>query len=292
MEIIIIEVGSTVTKVDLYDGKKVTNIEEKTIWFKKHYNEENKLNIADIEELIKLVKEKKEEYPNIYVCGTSIFRSLGEDRKKAFLDFFLMSTGVEFHIISQEDETKYTVIGATKNINQKVGVFIGGGGSTEIAICENGKIIEMTNTKMGVMDIMEKFPDLSNDLATTDVKNVRNFVKERLNLPQNKVDILILAGGGHLKFALNSEINYEKNTLFKDEDEPIMMSFESRKKDTERYFKEISLDEIRTRVNDPKWWFATRAMTAVVLEAAENMDVKYIVPTNIPMIYGIIKEFG
>ena len=70
-----------------------------------------------------------------------------------------------------------------------------------------------------------------------------------------------------------------------------MMSFECRKKDTEKYFKEISLDEIRNRVEDPKWWFATRAMAAEVLEVAENMEVKYIVPTNIPMIYGIMKEF-
>lgn len=290
MEKLIIEVGSTVTKVDLYDGEKVENVEEKTIWFKKHYKENNRLNINDIEELIKLVKEKKEEYENIYVCGTSVFRALDEESKKAFLDFFLENTGVEFHIISQDEETIYTVIGATKNIKQKVGVFIGGGGSTEIAVCENGKIIEMANTKMGVMDVMDKFPDLSEDIATTDVETVRNFIKEKLNLPQNKVDILILAGGGHLKFALNSGINYESNTLFKDEDEPIMMSIETRKKDTQKYFKEISLDEIRNRVSDPKWWYATRAMTAFVLEAAENMDVKYIVPTNIPMIYGIIKE--
>ena len=290
MEKLIIEVGSTVTKVDLYDGEKVENVEEKTIWFKKHYKENNRLNINDIEELIKLVKEKKEEYENIYVCGTSVFRALDEESKKAFLDFFLENTGVEFHIISQDEETIYTVIGATKNIKQKVGVFIGGGGSTEIAVCENGKIIEMANTKMGVVDVMDKFPDLSEDIATTDVETVRSFIKEKLNLPQNKVDILILAGGGHLKFALNSGINYESNTLFKDEDEPIMMSIETRKKDTQKYFKEISLDEIRNRVSDPKWWYATRAMTAFVLEAAENMDVKYIVPTNIPMIYGIIKE--
>ena len=290
MEKLIIEVGSTVTKVDLYDGEKVENVEEKTIWFKKHYKENNRLNINDIEELIKLVKEKKEEYENIYVCGTSVFRALDEESKKAFLDFFLENTGVEFHIISQDEETIYTVIGATKNIKQKVGVFIGGGGSTEIAVCENGKIIEMANTKMGVVDVMDKFPDLSEDIAKTDVETVRSFIKEKLNLPQNKVDILILAGGGHLKFALNSGINYESNTLFKDEDEPIMMSIETRKKDTQKYFKEISLDEIRNRVSDPKWWYATRAMAAFVLETAENMDVKYIVPTNIPMIYGIIKE--
>lgn len=35
MDRIIIEVGSTVTKVDKYDGKTVERIQEKTIFFKK-----------------------------------------------------------------------------------------------------------------------------------------------------------------------------------------------------------------------------------------------------------------
>lgn len=43
---VIIEVGSTVTKVDLYDGEKVKRIKEKTIFFKKI--------IAKIKKLVKM----------------------------------------------------------------------------------------------------------------------------------------------------------------------------------------------------------------------------------------------
>ena len=57
-----------------------------------------------------------------------------------------------------------------------------------------------------------------------------------------------------------------------------------------RYYKEISLDEIRSRTEDPDWWYATRAMCAFVLVVAEAINAKYIVPTNIGMAYGILES--
>ena len=148
----------------------------------------------------------------------------------------------------------------------------------------------MVNTPFGVIDIMNKYPDLGEDLATTKLEKIREEVKEKLNIPKEKADILILAGGGHKLFALESGISYEKNTLFEDELEPIMMDIETRKKDTLRYYEEISLDEIRSRVEDPNWWYATRAMSAFALDVAEEIGAKYIVPTDISMVYGLINN--
>lgn len=135
---------------------------------------------------------------------------------------------------------------------------------------------------------MQQFPDLAENFATTNLEIVKEFVKERLNLPKEKADILILAGGGHEKFARYSGIKYEDNTLYKDKASPIIMDIETRKSETERYYKSISLDEIRNKVNDPEWWYATRAMSAFVLVVAEAIGAKYIVPTDIAMVYGIL----
>lgn len=289
MEKIIIEVGSTCTKVDLYDGEKVERIGNHTIEFKRNYKKENKLDESDVKRLIECVKKLKEKYSNIYICGTSIFRSLTEEQKSNFLNLFLKETGIEFDIIDPEKENVLTVLGATQKLDKRVAVFVGGGGSTEIAIYENG-IKEMINTPIGVMDAMSKFPDLGDDFATTDVETVKQYVRENLNLPKQKADILILAGGGHLYFALNSGVKYEKNTLYNDELEPIMMDFETRKSETTRYYKEISLDEIRAKVDDPNWWYATRAMCAFALVVAEEIGAKYIVPTDITMVYGLLEK--
>lgn len=289
MNKIIVEVGSTVTKVDKYDGAKVERLKEITIFFKKHYKEEKKLNEKDIQDLLTIIQDLKKSYQDIYVCGTSIFRDLKETEKEEFLQNFKNETELDFHIISQEKEGDLTIKGATRNVREKVCVFIGGGGSTEIAIYKQG-IDEKANTKVGVMDILEVFPDLSNDLAMTSLEEVKKYSKERLNIPKEKADILILAGGGHEKFARISGITYEENTLYKDDLAPIMMDIETRTKETIRYYQEISLEEIKKKVEDPNWWDATRAMCAFVLVVAEAIGAKYIVPTNIGMVYGIIEE--
>lgn len=289
MNKIIIEVGSTVTKVDKYDGEKVERLKEITIFFKKHYKEDKKLRESDIEDLIEIVNELQKEYQNIYICGTSIFRDLEDNEKEEFLQVFKQETELEFHIISQEEEGNLTVLGATRKIKEKACVFIGGGGSTEIAIFDKG-IKEKVNSNIGVMDVLEVFPDLNNDYAMTSLEEVKKYIKERLNLPKEQADILILAGGAHEKFARLSGIFYEENELYEDNLAPIMMDIDTRTKETIRYFQEISLDEIKSRVEDPNWWDATRAMCAFVLVVAEAINAKYIVPTNIGMVYGIIGE--
>lgn len=289
MRKLIIEVGSTCTKLDEVNDSGIKRVKEVTIEFKRNFNKLKQLDNNDVKQLINLVKEEQLEYDNIFVCGTSIFRGLEQQMKEEFLKKFYVETGLEFNIISQEEENKYTVEGATRNVNGKVAVFIGGGGSTEIAIYDNG-IKEMCNTKIGVIDVMEQYPDLGENLARTDVKTVREWVKTKLKVPTQKADVLILAGGGHMKFAKNSGITFEKNTLFEDKQEPIMMDINTRKLDTERYYKEISLDKIRSKVNDPEWWYATRAMCAMVLEVADNLDVKYIIPTDISMVYGLANK--
>lgn len=289
MKKLIIEVGSTCTKLDEVNDSEIKRIKDVTIEFKRNFSKLKQLDGNDVKKLINLVKEEQKQYKDIFVCGTSIFRGLEQQMKEKFLTKFKAETGLDFHIISQEEENKYTVEGATRKVKGKVAVFIGGGGSTEIAIYDNG-IKEMCNTKIGVIDVMEQYPDLGENLATTDVKTVREWVKTKLKIPTQKADVLILAGGGHMKFAKNSGITFEKNTLFEDKQEPIMMDINTRKLDTERYYKEISLDEIRNRVNDPEWWYATRAMCAMVLEVAESLDVKYIIPTDISMVYGLANK--
>lgn len=287
MEKIIIEVGSTCTKIDKYDGKNVERLDELTIQFKKNYLTDKSLRESDIQELISAINKLKNTYKDIYICGTSIFRTLESKEKEEFLNRFKSETGYEFNIISQEEENELTVYGATRVVKDKVCVFIGGGGSTEIAIYDDG-IKEIANTKLGVIDLMEQFPDLADNYAKSNIEDLKKYVKDRLNLPKEKADILILSGGGHKKFALLSGIKYDKNTLYQDETSPIMMDINTRKKETERYFYKISLDEIRARVEDPKWWYATRAMCIFVLVVAEEIGAKYIIPTDITMVYGLI----
>lgn len=289
MKKIIIEVGSTNTKIDIYDGQNIKRLNELTILFKKNYMKNKAIDQNDINILVNQILELKKNYDDIYVCGTSIFRDLQSSEKEIFLKDFFDKTGIDFNIITQEQENELTVLSATRFVNEKVGVFVGGGGSTEISIFDKN-IIESKNTSIGVMDIMNKFPDLANDYASTPLEDVMDYIEQRLNIPNNKADVLILAGGGHELFARNSGIEYEENTLYKDINAPIMMDIETRKNETKRYYEAISLENIKKNVANPDWWFATRAMCAFVLVVAKKLEAKYIVPTNISMVYGILEK--
>lgn len=289
MNKIIIEVGSTNTKIDIYDGKDVKRLDELTILFKQNYKKSNSIDIDDLNKLISYILKLKKDYNDIYVCGTSVFRDLNDSERESFLKDFFDKTGFNFNIISQEKENELTVLGATRFVDEKVCVFVGGGGSTEISIFDKA-VLESKNTSIGVMDIMNEFPDLADDFASTSLEDVMNYIEKRLNVPDNKADVLILAGGGHEVFARGSGIKYEKNTLYEDYSAPIMMDIETRKNETKRYYEAISLDDIKKRVSNPDWWFATRAMCAFVLVVAEKIGAKYIVPTNISMVYGLLEQ--
>lgn len=287
MKKLIVEVGSTVTKVDLYNGESLERIKVITIPFKKNYSENNSLKESDIKTLIKNINELKDITENIYVCGTSIFRKLSKSELEEFLKKFKDATKLDFHVTSQEQENELTVKGVARKTNKRLCVMIGGGGSTEIAIYDRG-IIESVNSNIGVIDIMEKFPDLARDIATTSLEEVIHHIRENLKLPKNKSDILVLAGGNHKYFAEEARISCEKNTIYEDINAPIMMDIKTRIEETKRYFESISLDEIRNRVEDPNWWYATRAMCAFALVVAEHIEAKYIIPTDIGMAYGLI----
>lgn len=127
MNKIIVEVGSTCTKIDKYDGVSVERIEETLIEFKNHYAKENKLDEKDIKKLIDKINDLKEITSDIYVCGTSIFRTIPDNQKQEFLNRFKAETNIDFIVITPDKENEYTVLGATKNTKGRVAVYVGGG---------------------------------------------------------------------------------------------------------------------------------------------------------------------
>ncbi len=290
MKKIVVEVGSINTKIDIYDGKDVKRLEEVTIFFKRHYKENKNILNEDINILINKINELKNNYQDIFVCGTSIFRELSDSARETFLTDFKNKIGLDFNIVSSNQENILTVLGATRFVKDKVCVFIGGGGSTEISIYDK-EIIDSKNTPIGVMDIMDKFPDLDNDIAQTSLEEVMGYIEKKLSIPNEQADTLILAGGDHEFFARNAGIMYENNTLYDDICAPIMMDIDTRIKETKRFYENISLDNIKKNVENPKWWYAARAMCAFVLVVAKKIGAKYIVPTNISMVYGILANF-
>lgn len=286
-EFVIVEVGSTNTKAYLCNATEVKNLCFKTIEFKNNYKKDNTLNAQDKAKLFNFIAEIPNN--NIYVFGTSIFRSLSNNQKDAWLQEFKDKTTIDFHIVTAEEENKYTVYGAISKVNypNNVAVMIGGGGSTELAITNNGRIIETANYNFGAMDISDNYPDLRSDKVITPYDKMITETKSLVNKPKNNADVLILAGGDYIYFY--EELNYPvaKNTLWSDELEPYMLDIPTMDKLDRDFFYNKSLNDICLRTNNEGWWRGARGMRICVKALVDILKVKYIVPTRISMVYGI-----
>lgn len=287
---VIVEIGSTNTKAYLYKDEKVENLSFKTIEFKNHYKKENKISDDDKKLLFEFIDNIKEE--NIFVFGTSIFRNLTDIQKEEWKKEFKVKTNLDFHILTSDEENELTVYGATANINYqgKIAVMIGGGGSTELSIVEKGKIIEKANSSFGAMDTTDMFPDLRTDYATSDYETMVNKTKELVNKPNNKADLLILAGGDYIYYY--EELNYPvvKNKFYDSDLQPYCLDIETMDKLDRNFFYEISLEDVCKRTNNDAWWRGARGMRLCVKALVDILEVKYIIPTRITMVYGIVEK--
>lgn len=287
---VIVEIGSTNTKAYLYRDEKVENLSFKTIEFKNHYKKENKISEDDKDLLFEFIASIKEE--NIFVFGTSIFRNLTLEQKEEWLQEFKDKTNLDFNIVTSDQENEFTVYGATANIayQGKIAVMIGGGGSTELSIVENGKIIEKANSNFGAMDTTDMFPDLRTDYATSNYDIMVNKTKELVNKPNNKADLLILAGGDYIYYY--EELNYPvvKNKFYDSVLQPYCLDVETMDELDKNFFYEISLENVCKRTNNDAWWRGARGMRLCVKALVDILEVKYIIPTRINMVYGIVEK--
>lgn len=290
----VVEVGSTNTKAYRCNLNSVTELGFKTIEFKKNYNAEGAILFSDIEKLVNFINSTFNSEEKIFVYATSIFRELTSNEIHSFLEMLEDQTNiVEFNAVSAEQENKYTVIGAISNIpiEYNVCVFVGGGGSTEISVCKNGAITEMVNTNIGVNDVIKVFPDLSNDFANTSINDVTDYILQKLNIPIQKSEYLILAGGDFLLRYNNAQYPTIKNKFFESSIHPLMISYDENRTFEDKYFHEISLNALKhTTPDNPKWWNGTRAMCAFTNAVALAIGAKVIIPTRISMIYGIVAD--
>ena len=289
-EFVIIEIGSTNTKGYLYKDGEVKSLGFKTIEFKNHYKKENKIDEEDKKLLFSFVNEIKID--RTYIFGTSIFRNLTDEQKDEWLKEFKEKTELDFRIVTSDMENEYTVYGAIADIDYdgKIAVMIGGGGSTELSIVEKKKIIEKANSSFGAMDTTDMFPDIKTDKASTDYDLMVEETKKLVNVPENKADILILAGGDYIYFY--EELNYPvtKNKFYDNPLQPYSLDVETMDKLDCNFFYEVSLDEVCERTKNEGWWRGARGMRLCVKALVDILDVKYIIPTRISMVYGIVEK--
>ena len=290
---IIVEIGSVNTKTYLYE-ETLKNLGIINIEFRNNYKLNKRIMESDLEKLYEHIETLKEYHCPIYIFATSIFRDLDNLERGNFLKEFKDRTGLDFTIVTPEMENDLIIYGVLADIDYdgRLAIMIGGGETTELAIIENKRVIEKINNNYGALDICDRFPDINEETATTLLEEMVEDSLDITKIPENKSELLVLAGGDYLKFYETLKYPLKVNKFYYDKKQPWYIDCLTMEEYDEDFFYHKSLIEIQNENYESRnWWNgSSRGMRICISAISKSVDAKYIIPTRISMVYGIIEK--
>ena len=293
-----IDLGSSTIKVYCYE-KELELLEEHSIYFKNDFDAEKGISETNLKELCEYFEKIKKIYDlkyyntNIYVTG--IFRNLVKERKQELVKLFNDKFDLHFNIISHGIENYYLGKAMQNDYNGKKVLIINmGGKTTELVTFVGTKITDTKNLTIGVADLLNKFDKVNEKYSGDSVEKMESYVADRLSdIKLDKDYDCAIFTGGEERFELLTGFNLIDNTLFNDNIHKYMLSLEDYIKGTEKVFYDISLEELYSLMpGNPKWMDGARSGAIIPLVLFKLANVKWIVPSDLNLINGVINDLN
>ena len=286
------DIGSSTVK--LYEYKtELKLIEEKSIMFKKGFSEEGIIK-ENIDKLLEFIKKVEEKYnlsdKNTKIFATGVWRKIPniqlEDVKMSFKQINL-----DFNVITHEKENYYFEKAMQGNYHNRVMMVNMGGKTTELVIFNNDKVENRVNLNVGVSDIFDKFKDINELNSGITKEEVINYLETLI--PENidfNCDIAIHTGG-ELSFQKLVQYNLQENKFFDDGIHKEYVTYEDFDKKNNEILKNTSLDELRSLMpSNPDWMNGAKAGVLLGETIFKKANIKYIIPSDLNLINGVVKE--
>ncbi len=291
-----IDLGSSTIKV-YKDDSTLTLLEEHSIYFKNDFDAEKGISEANMDELLKYFTDLKERYglmyenTNIYVTG--IFRNLVKEKKIEMLKIFNDKLDLHFNIISHGIENYYLSKAMQNDYNGKKVLIINmGGKTTELVTFVGDKVVGTQNLTIGVADLLNEFDKINEPSSGHLVEETEKFTEDKLKdlIIDDDYDAAIFTGGEE-RFELLTGFNLVENTLFDDGIHKYMLSLEDYIKGTEKVFYDMTLEDLyKLMPGNPKWMDGARAGAIIPLVLFKKANVKWIIPSDLNLINGVIND--
>lgn len=291
-----IDLGSSTVKVYKYENI-LKLLEEHSIYFKNNFDSLKGISESNLKELCDYFGEIKTKYDlkyyNTHIYVTGIFRELISERKQDLVKLFNDQFDLHFNIISHGIENYYLAKAMENDYNNKKVLIINmGGKTTELVTFVGFKITDTKNLTIGVADLLNNFSKVNEEYSGNTVEEMEDFVNGKLSdfeLDQD-YDCAIFTGGEE-RFELLTEFNLVENTLFNDHIHQYMLKIEDYIKGTEKVFYEITMEQLyQLMPGNPKWMDGARSGAIIPLVLFKKANVKWVVPSDLNLINGVIKD--
>lgn len=280
---ILIDVGSSSVKIYELKDKKLSLMKTRTMLLKSDFETATK-------ELFELVKQYSPQEINVY--GTAIFRKLDDVNRKKFLREFKEQTGVEFNIISQEDENKFLQEALIHNYSGQNPVLLIniGGGSTELVVIKNKQVVERENIDLGVVSLLKQFPQINESTSEISLEKAMEAITPRLPTLKTPVELAFYSGG-ELRYMKLAGYHLQPNTIFSDPDHPFVISYPDYWSRNCDIFSTVRLEDLEKLMpDDPKWMHGARICSAFAQAICQKYGIQTIVPSDANLVNGIVSS--
>lgn len=293
-----IDLGSSTIKVYCYE-KELKLMEENSIYFKNGFDAEKGISENNLKELCDYFKKLKSKYDlkyyNTSIFVTGIFRNLIQARKQDFVQLFNDQFDLHFNIISHGIENYYLAKAMENDYNDKKVLIINmGGKTTELVTFEGTKITSTKNLTIGVADLLNHFDKVNETYSGNTVEEMEQFVADKLSNLELDTDYdCAIFTGGEERFELLTGFHLIENTLFQDNTHKYMLSLEDYIKGTEQVFYQISMEKLyQLMPSNPKWMDGARSGAIIPLVLFKLAHVKWIIPSDLNLINGVINDIN
>lgn len=293
-----IDLGSSTIKVYCYENE-LKLLEEHSIYFKNDFDAEKGISENNLKELCYYFEEIKSKYDlkyyntNIFVTG--IFRNLIQERKQDLVKLFNDKFDLHFNIISHGIENYYLAKAMQNDYNgNKVLIINMGGKTTELVTFVGKDITDTQNINVGVADLLNNFDKVNEKYSGNTLEEMEQFIIDKLNdvMLDKDYDCAIFTGGEE-RFELLAGFNLTENTLFNDNIHKYMLTLEDYVAGTEKVLYNMSLDELHALMpSNPKWMDGARSGAIIPLVLFKKANVKWIIPSDLNLINGVINDLN
>ena len=124
------------------------------------------------------------------------------------------------------------------------------------------------------------------------VEEMEEFVNEKLfDLKLDHDYDCAIFTGGEERFELLTKFNLVENILFHDDIHHYMLSLNDYIVGTNKVFNEFTMEELYQLMPDnPKWMDGARSGAIIPLVLFRKANVKWVIPSDLNLIHGVIKD--
>lgn len=291
-----IDLGSSTIKVYCYETE-LKLVEEHSIYFKNDFDSEKGISEENLKELCAYFGKLKEKYDlkyyNTHIFVTGIFRNLSSERKEDMVKLFNDKFDLHFNIISHGIENYYLSKAMENDYNGKKVLIINmGGKTTELVTFVGSKITDTRNLNIGVADLLNNFEKVNNEYSGNTVEEMESFVRDKLSDINLDTDYdCAIFTGGEQRFELLTGFNLVENKLFSDNIHKYMVSLDDYIKGTEKVFYDMTMKQLYDLMpTNPKWMDGARSGAIIPLALFKMANVDWIIPSDLNLINGVIKD--